>query len=198
MRKVARFTRMPTASLALSANTTAAMVRAAKVAAQTRQQVKLRAYEDSTSVRIVGIDPGEHMGLAFFCDGALTGMSESSPVELIDVLDGFLQSRVALVVFEDSRKQSSVWTAQGSMAQRQKMARNVGEIDAWCRLIEGRCDRLGIPCLGLAPSEKAGSATGKKLSEEAFRHFTGWKGERTNQHKRDAALVAWAFRGCRP
>ena len=75
--------------------------------------------------------------------------------------------------------------------------RNVGEIDAWCVLIETLCASLGIACFGLAPSAKAGSAHGAKIDAATFSRLTGWAG-RSNQHQRDAAMIAWSFRRVRP
>lgn len=170
----------------------------AKALAMQPKFVKPRIPEGWTGgVQILGIDPGEHTGLAYFENGRLIEMRECAPEYLAATLAN-VASMVALVVFEDSRKAQHVWTGAGSMAQRLKMARNVGEIDAWCRLIEATCALHGIPCIGLPPSEKAGHASGGKLSEETFRNFTGWAGARTNQHKRDAALIAWKFRSAKP
>lgn len=147
-------------------------------------------------VRIVGIDPGEHTGMAFFDDGALVRLSECKPEQLPVVLRN-LAPMVALVVFEDSRLAKTVWTGEGSRAKRDKMARNVGEIDAWCRLIQATCELYGIPCMGLPPSAKAGNARGAKLNAAQFKAFTGWA-EPSNQHNRDAALIAWPYRKARP
>ena len=72
-----------------------------------------------------------------------------------------------------------------------KMARNVGEIDAWCALITSICDDLGIPAHGISPKAK-----GAKLRHDAFAKLTGWTGK-TNEHMRDAAMVAWMYRGAR-
>lgn len=147
-------------------------------------------------VRIVGIDPGEHTGMACFDDGALVRLSECKPEQLPIVLRN-LAPTVALVVFEDSRLAKAVWTAEGSREKRDKMARNVGEIDAWCRLIQATCDMYGIPCMGLPPSSKAGNNRGAKLNAAQFKAFTGWV-EPSNQHNRDAALIAWPYRKARP
>ncbi len=71
------------------------------------------------------------------------------------------------------------------------MARNVGEIDAWCKLIVAICEELGIPAHGISPKGK-----GAKLNAETFAKATGWKGK-SNQHERDAAMVAFAYRGAK-
>ena len=94
----------------------------------------------------------------------------------------------ALVVFEDSRLQSHVWTRAKTHAAVAKIGRNVGMVDAWCHLIEAECERLEIECIGVSPKDKGG-----KLDAQAFATVTGWAG-RTNEHERDSAMVAWPYR----
>ena len=142
------------------------------------------------AVTVLGIDPGKHSGLAWFTGGKLLALEEVEPAELAIVL---VEKRPMVVIFEDSRQAKSVWTGEGTQAKRAAMARNVGEIDAWCKLIEAICKRLGIACYGMAPSAKAGGYKGAKINAEAFNRFTGWVGK-SNQHCRDAAMIAWPFR----
>lgn len=143
-------------------------------------------------VTVLGMDPGKHTGLAWFVDGQLYALEEIAPSQIMAMLQ---DRRPSLVIFEDSRKGGS-WTARGSQAQRAKMNRNVGEIDGWCVLIETLCASLGIACFGIAPSAKAGRAHGAKIDAATFKRLTGWPG-RSNQHQRDAAMIAWSFRRAR-
>lgn len=137
---------------------------------------------------ILGIDPGQQTGLAFFRDGKLSGLETIQPHTLPATLKALMPTRV---VFEDSRLQSHVWTSVPSKAAALKMARNIGQIDAWCTLITAVCADLGIPAHGISPTAK-----GAKVKAEAFVATTGWTG-RANQHERDAAMVAWPYRGAR-
>lgn len=139
---------------------------------------------------VLGIDPGKHTGLAWIVDGQLQELEEISPDQIMVTLQACTPT---LVIFEDSRQARRTWTGQGSAAARAKMARNVGEIDAWCILIETLCKSLGIACYGLPPSAKAGGAHGSKIDAATFKRITGWAG-RSNQHQRDAAMIAWGFR----
>jgi len=41
----------------------------------------------------------------------------------------------------------------------------------------------------ISPQQK-----GSKWNHDEFNAVTGWNGETTNQHVRDAALIAWPFR----
>lgn len=133
---------------------------------------------------ILGIDPGAHTGVATFANGKLFALQTIHPHELPDQIRA---GGIKRVIFEDSRLQSHVWTkAKGAAAL--KVARNVGEIDAWCKLIVAVCEQIGIPAHGISPKSK-----GEKLDAEQFERLTGWK-LRSNQHERDAAAVAWIYR----
>ena len=134
---------------------------------------------------IIGLDPGVSTGCAIYCAGVLTHLQTIAPHDIESYITKAMPARV---VFEDSRLQSKVWTpAKGAAAL--KVARNIGEIDAWCRLIAAVCARLGIASHGVSPKGK-----GAKLTHERFVVVTGWAG-RSNQHERDAALVARPYRG---
>lgn len=133
---------------------------------------------------IIGLDPGAHTGCALYRAGELIHLQTIEPHEI----DAYItEVQPARVVFEDSRLQSKVWTpAKGAAAL--KVARNIGEIDAWCRLITAVCARLGIDAHGISPRGK-----GAKLTHEQFVVVTGWD-KRCNQHERDAAMVALPYR----
>lgn len=134
---------------------------------------------------VIGIDPGINTGVAVFIDGRLTRLETIHPAEVAAYIQAAQPSRV---VFEDSRLQSHVWTNSHSRAAAAKLARNVGEVDAWCRLIAHACGKLGIPAHGVSPKGK-----GAKMDADSFRELTGWQG-RTNAHERDAAMVCWPYR----
>jgi len=137
---------------------------------------------------ILGIDPGSHTGVAIYVDGKLTELKTIEPHEIERLLKGCAPARV---VFEDSRLQSHTWTTATKPAVAGKMGRNVGEIDAWCRNMTAFCAELGIPAHGISPAGK-----GKKLNAQQFASVTGWL-QRSNEHERDAAMVAWKYRGAR-
>ena len=134
---------------------------------------------------IIGIDPGASTGIAVFQNGALWKLETIAPHQIA----GYLAAgRPGRVVFEDSRLTSFMFTTVKSRAAALKMARNVGEIDAWCSLIVSQCAELGIPAHGISPQGK-----GAKLAAAQFNLFTGWTGK-SNQHERDGAMVAWPYR----
>lgn len=137
---------------------------------------------------ILGLDPGMNTGVAHYLDGALVLLETIGPNEIERTLREAMPARV---VFEDSRLQSHTWTRGKGAAASAKMARNVGQVDAWCYLITAICGELGIPAHGISPAGK-----GAKVQADAFSVITGWKGS-SNEHNRDAAMVAWPYRMAR-
>lgn len=137
---------------------------------------------------ILGIDPGAHTGVATYVGGQLTDLETVGPHQIERLIRGRAPARV---VFEDSRMQSHTWTSSASKAAAAKMARNVGQVDAWCDLITAICAELGIAAHGISPAGK-----GAKLNALQFASVTGWL-HRSNEHERDAAMVAWKYRGAR-
>lgn len=137
---------------------------------------------------ILGIDPGAHTGVATYVGGQLTDLETVGPHQIERLIRGRAPARV---VFEDSRLQSHTWTSSASKAAAAKMARNVGQVDAWCYLITAICAELGIAAHGISPAGK-----GAKLDAKQFASVTGWTGK-SNEHARDAAMVAWKYRGAR-
>lgn len=133
----------------------------------------------------MGIDPGINTGFAIFDGGKLVNLRTGSPWDMAGMIRTLSPVRV---VFEDSRLQSNVWSAVGTKAAACKIARNVGQIDAWCAYIVAVCDGLGIAAHGISPKGK-----GKKVGAEEFARITGWA-ESSNQHERDSAMVAWPHR----
>lgn len=137
---------------------------------------------------ILGIDPGSNTGLATYIFGKLVHLDTIAPVEIAARIE---LARPARVVFEDSRLLSYTWTTIKSRPAALKMARNVGEVDAWCKLIVAVCEQLAIPAHGISPKGK-----GAKVGAEQFTRITGWD-ERSNEHERDAAMVAWPYRSAK-
>lgn len=135
---------------------------------------------------IIVIDPGSNTGIAYFNGGRLEALRTVAPHEIHDAI-----IRARRVIFEDSRLISHVYTTTKSRAAALKMARNVGEIDAWCKLICAHCEQLGIPAHGISPKGK-----GAKVDAANFNQITGWSAK-SNQHERDAAMVAWSYRSAK-
>lgn len=137
---------------------------------------------------IIGIDPGKFTGVAIFTNGALTELRTADPSGVAALLDEIQPDRV---VFEDSRLTRATWSRGVSPAAMRKIARNVGQIDAWCSQLVDLCAARGIVAHGISPKNK-----GAKLNAAQFKLLTGWVGS-SNEHQRDAAHVAWKYRGAR-
>lgn len=135
--------------------------------------------------QVVGIDPGVNTGTALYCNGKLTVLETIQP---IDIQTFILMSRVDLFVFEDSRMQSNVWIPSGNKAVANNIARKIGQVDALCSLIQETCERYDIKYMRVSPKAK-----GEKLKAKDFNNLTGWT-TKSNQHERDAAMVAWQLR----
>lgn len=132
---------------------------------------------------VVGIDPGASTGIATYQDGKLTSLKTIRPHQMREAIVG-----ADMVVFEDSRLTSFMFTTVKSRPVALNMARKVGQVDAWCSLIVAICEDLGIPCIGISPKQK-----GAKLNAEFFSKVTGWAGT-SNQHERDSAMCAFPYR----
>lgn len=147
---------------------------------------------------IIGIDPGQHCGLAVCQDGRLAWLGTCEPFELAAWLDGKNIDRLKAgmkmaVVFEDSRLQSYVWNAAGKSRAdgALRIARNLGQVDAICAMVQAWATFHGVPFISVSPKAK-----GSKMDAATFSRFTGWQG-RSNQHERDAAALAWRYRWMR-
>lgn len=135
--------------------------------------------------QVVGIDPGVNTGWATYIDGKLMGLQTIQPV---DIYAQIVTSEANLFVFEDSRLQSAVWVPSKNKAVANNIARKIGQVDALCSIIQETCERYDIEYMRVSPKSKGG-----KMNADDFNLLTGWAGK-SNQHERDAAMVAWQLR----
>lgn len=142
-------------------------------------------------LHVLGLDPGSCTGVALYVEGKLVSHDSIKPVDIQDALRAYAAKAGRMqVVFEDSRLQSAIFSDKKAKneATKKNVARKVGRIDAWCELISDTCFLLDVQCLGISPKDKGG-----KVAASAYEHITGWAG-RTNEHERDASMVARPFR----
>lgn len=132
---------------------------------------------------IIGIDPGANTGIATYIGGKLHSLQTIAPHQMREAITG-----ASRVIFEDSRLTSFMFTTVKSRPVALSMARKVGQVDGYCNLITAICADLGIPSHGISPKNK-----GAKLNAEQFAKATGWDGK-SNEHARDAAMVAFPYR----
>lgn len=138
-------------------------------------------------MNVIGIDPGVNMGVAIYEDGNLIDLLTVEPLGLVDIINAYA-AHPLFIAFEDSRLQSHVWLPSQSKGVAANIARKIGMVDAWCYMIERYCESYDVAYMRISPKAK-----GEKLNAEDFNRITGWK-KKSNQHERDAAMVAWQFR----
>lgn len=136
--------------------------------------------------KIIGIDPGTSTGMAMLQDGRIVWLDTVAH----DMIERVLwHGQPHIVAIEDSRLQPVFHRAGVGGRAMLKIAANVGEINALCKQIEAIVSRMpGVQFVAVSPLAK-----GAKLNAEGFRDLTGWA-LRSNQHERDACMVAWPMR----
>lgn len=135
--------------------------------------------------QVLGFDPGVNTGVALYVNAKLVSLRTIQP---IDIQACIKEAYSELIVFEDSRLQSAVWVPSKNKAVANNIARKIGQVDALCSLIEETCNRYEIKFMRVSPKAKGG-----KMNAEDFNKLTGYTA-RSNQHERDAAMVAWQLR----
>ena len=138
-------------------------------------------------MNVIGIDPGVNMGVAIYEDGNLIDLLTVEPLGLVDIINAYA-AHPLFIAFEDSRLQSHVWLPSQTKGVAANIARKVGMVDAWCYMIERLCESYDVAYMRVSPKAK-----GMKVDAELFKKLTRWD-KRSNQHERDAAMVAWQFR----
>lgn len=135
-------------------------------------------------IRVIGIDPGVHTGLADVIDGEIY-------LEECDFWGAYeyltervrLRSMVDLVVIEIATD-SHVWHQGGktTVAKAARTGQHVGAVRREGELLAEGLRRAGFNVKTVPPRGK--------LDSRRFGAITGYVG-RTNAHKRDAGLMAW-------
>jgi len=143
----------------------------------------------------IGIDPGTHTGLAIYRDGELIRCASPAPgiIEAIEIVTEVCRSEPGrvLVVYEDARLIGGIGGAQrGSKADLARL-QGAGSVKRDCAIWAELVERLGVPYRQVSPKGK-----GAKLDAGQFEALTGWSAP-TNQHGRDAAIIAWPYRHTR-
>lgn len=133
---------------------------------------------------VTGIDPGESTGFAEYDDGKLVRLWTFKPLQAIAYLQ---MKEEGLFVMEDSRKQT---TSFHDLKTNKRVVfttgRRVGTVDRLCDLYQSSLGNNKL--IMVSPLQK-----GSKMSHDDFVIKTGWDGK-SNEHNRDAALVAYPFR----
>lgn len=131
---------------------------------------------------IIGIDPGVKIGYACLSGGEIIYADTLTIWQLFEQLDapgyGGPNPNVLFVV-EDARKRK--WFGSDSAAK----AQGAGWVKVLCGQIEAYMKEKGKTYKMIAPIKG-----GTKLTDKMIEKITGFQ-ERTNEHERDAIMIAW-------
>lgn len=140
----------------------------------------------------IGIDPGEHTGLAVW-DGVrgefltVDTMPLHRAFERVLALKDNPAGRPLRVVFEDARQRKWFERERSASEYRGKLM-GAGAAKRDAKIWEEFLTDHGIPFTAHKPQPG-----GTKWKAEAFARATGYTG-RTNEHNRDAALLVYGMR----
>ena len=96
-----------------------------------------------------------------------------------------------MVVYEDARLIGGIGGARAGSKETAARAQGAGSVKRDSALWQELLENIGCSYHRISPRAKGG-----KLDACEFEMLTGWE-SRTNQHGRDAAMVAWAYRNWR-
>ena len=138
-------------------------------------------------MKYIGIDTGVNTGFAVWDTESRNLLSvETTTITkaMLSVLDFCRSNEWIKVVFEDARQRKWIPTMP---SLRREMGRwqGSGFVMRDCKIWEDFCKENSIPYEAVAPQRNR-----TKLTAEAFRRLTGWKG-RTSEHARDAAMLVF-------
>lgn len=123
---------------------------------------------------VIGIDPGVQTGIAVKVNGHITWIGSSKLWNLFEYLSTYSTGDYIYVI-EDARKRS------GGFAS----AQGAGWVKTLCGQIEAYMIAKGKNYKMIAPIRN-----GTKLSRAQIKKITGFD-EVTNEHERDAIMIAW-------
>ena len=126
-------------------------------------------------MNVIGIDPGKRTGLAIVRDGYLRSLYTIDFWSTYDMLASFSATDIKVVIEVPHNKKN--WHGVGAAVA-------VGGVIREAQLLADGVERLGFSVTRVHPTGR-----GKKMKHAEFCKLTGWKG-RTNEHARDAALLA--------
>lgn len=135
----------------------------------------------------IGIDPGEHTGLAVW-DTDRNELVAVMTVPIHRAMDAVRMwrddSEALTVVFEDARQRKWFEREKDNAEYRGKLM-GAGAAKRDARIWEEFLEDSDIACLKVPP--RPGMT---KWNADTFARVTGWKG-RTSNHARDAAMLVW-------
>lgn len=129
----------------------------------------------------IGIDPGVKVGWAVKQNGEITDVSTLTIWQFFEAIEDWNNAgMIGCVVVEDARK-CGRWFNDKSAAR----AQGAGFVKTLSGQFEQFLIDKEIPYKMIAPMKGA-----KKLDRSMVQRITGYR-EETNQHSRDAIMIAW-------
>ncbi len=136
---------------------------------------------------VVGIDPGEHTGLAVWdtVSRSFLDIRCSGIVDAMRYLSELQSNRqIGLLVFEDARKRK--WLPrEKSLKEFKGRAMGAGSVRRDSSIWEEWCRTYAVPFVNVPPRQGM-----TKLTSTYFNGITGYD-RRTNEHGRDAAMLVF-------
>jgi hypothetical protein len=133
-------------------------------------------------MKIIGIDTGVHTGIAVVENGKLSKVTTTTIARALEMVKALAEDNDAFVVVEDARLRK--WYKPMSREQERQILQGVGSVKRDAEVWEDFLQLNNIPHRMQAPKKGC-----TKYTSETFKRVTGWT-ERTNEHSRDAAMLA--------
>lgn len=147
-----------------------------------------------TTPFLLGIDPGNHTGLAGYdpAAGRLLFVGSADPYAAVQRLQRWsaphpdrAEGLILAAYLEDTTGPGLYARHNGVPAkQRERIARSVGRIDVLTKLYAACLAEAGVTV------HRVGAVKGGKWDAETLERVTGWA-KRTNEHGRDAARLVF-------
>lgn len=141
---------------------------------------------------VVGIDPDlKKSGVAVVSDGKLQTLDVLKLLDLIEFISE--HKHCAHFVIENVNHDKATYIRPGTNKNvMQNISQKVGMVKAIGAVLEEILTDLGAEFTSMKPLR--GSVKKAKNDAELFNRMTGWEGK-SNQDKRDAALLALSYTG---
>ena len=140
---------------------------------------------------VIGIDPGTHTGVAVYRDGQLIRCEAMGAHDAFDLVRQLAASETVMVVYEDARLIGGIGGARAGSRETAARAQGAGSVKRDSALWQELLEKLGCSYHRISPRAKGG-----KMTRVEFKLLAKWDAP-TNQHGRDAAMIAWIYRNWR-
>ena len=140
-----------------------------------------------TGIAVLGIDPGKNTGLGFVKNGVVLNLMSVDFWCAIDEINLFVINNENYHIVIELPKTDHVWQSKSKRGGNysNSIAVDVGRVICQAELFVEYCTKYGINYSTKHPQGK--------IDAKTFNRVSGWN-KSSNQHTRDAALLAFNFR----